>query len=123
MAYQQRTGMVSATQSILTDHPDFLRVLVEQVVQAVLETDAAQRAPAVYLYTDAGATATATKAVAVICVTYRGKVLSRLRRLQIGPHLAACKHYAATVVLSAMGKEVDHEPESAGATIGRDGRG
>ena len=39
MAYRQRTGVASATQSILTDDPDFLRVLVERVVQAVLEAE------------------------------------------------------------------------------------
>jgi hypothetical protein len=32
MAYKQRTGVASATQSILTDDPDFLRSLVERVV-------------------------------------------------------------------------------------------
>ncbi len=41
MAYKQRTGMAAATHSILTDDPDFLRVLVERVVQAVLEVEAA----------------------------------------------------------------------------------
>ncbi len=39
MAYRQRTGVASATQSILTDYPDFLRSLVERVVQAVLEAE------------------------------------------------------------------------------------
>jgi len=39
MAYKQRTGMTVATQSILTDDPDFLRLIVERVVQAVLETE------------------------------------------------------------------------------------
>src|SRR3954447_14057997 len=39
MAYRQRTGVASATQSILTDDPDFLRTLVERVVQAVLEAE------------------------------------------------------------------------------------
>ena len=33
MAYKQRTGMTAATESILTDDPDFLRVIVERVVQ------------------------------------------------------------------------------------------
>jgi hypothetical protein len=32
MAYTQRTGMTAATQSILTDDPDFLRFIVERVV-------------------------------------------------------------------------------------------
>ena len=39
MAYRQRTGISVATQSILTDDPDFLRVLVERVVQAVLDAE------------------------------------------------------------------------------------
>ncbi len=39
MAYKQRTGMTTATQSVLTDDPDFLRVIVERVVQAVLEAE------------------------------------------------------------------------------------
>jgi putative transposase len=39
MAYKQRTGVATATQSVLTDDPDFLRVIVEQVVQAVLEAE------------------------------------------------------------------------------------
>ncbi len=39
MAYRQRTGVTAATQSVLTDDPDFLRVLVERVVQAVLEAE------------------------------------------------------------------------------------
>jgi len=39
MAYKQRTGMTVAIQSILTDDPDFLRLIVERVVQAVLETE------------------------------------------------------------------------------------
>jgi transposase-like protein len=39
MAYKQRTGISAATQSILTDDPEFLRVLVERVVQAVLEAE------------------------------------------------------------------------------------
>ena len=39
MAHRQRTGVSAATQSILTDDPDFLRLLVERVVQAVLEAE------------------------------------------------------------------------------------
>ncbi len=39
MVYKQRTGISAATQSILTDDPEFLRVLVERVVQAVLEAE------------------------------------------------------------------------------------
>ena len=39
MASTQRTGIPSATPSVLTDDPDFLRVLVEKVVQAVLEAE------------------------------------------------------------------------------------
>ena len=39
MAYKQRTGIPTATQSILTDDPEFFRVLVERVVQAVLEAE------------------------------------------------------------------------------------
>jgi putative transposase len=39
MAYRQRTGVASATQSILTDDPDFLRLIVERVVQAVLDAE------------------------------------------------------------------------------------
>ncbi len=39
MAYTKRTGMTAATQSILTDDPDFLRFVVERVVQAVLEAE------------------------------------------------------------------------------------
>jgi len=39
MAYKQRTGMTVATQSVLTDDPDFLRPILERVVQAVLETE------------------------------------------------------------------------------------
>jgi transposase-like protein len=39
MAYKQRTGMATATQSVLTDDPDFLRLIVERVVQAVLEAE------------------------------------------------------------------------------------
>ncbi len=39
MAYKQRTGMATATQSILTDDPDFLRFIVERVIQEVLEAE------------------------------------------------------------------------------------
>jgi putative transposase len=39
MAYKQRTGIPAATQSILTDDPDFLRLIVERVVQAVLDAE------------------------------------------------------------------------------------
>jgi transposase-like protein len=39
MAYKQRTGITAATQSILTDDPDFLRCVVERVVQEVLEAE------------------------------------------------------------------------------------
>jgi len=39
MAYKQRTAMAATTQSILTDDPDFLRVIVERVVQEVLEAE------------------------------------------------------------------------------------
>lgn len=39
MAYKQRTGMTAAPQSILTDDPDFLRLIVERVVQEVLEAE------------------------------------------------------------------------------------
>src|SRR5258708_35724146 len=39
MAYKQRTVIPAATQSVLTDDPDFLRVLVERVVQAVLDAE------------------------------------------------------------------------------------
>jgi transposase-like protein len=39
MAYRQRTGMAAATQSILTDDPDFLRTLVELVAQSLLEAE------------------------------------------------------------------------------------
>jgi len=39
MAYKQRSGMAAATQSVLTDDPDFLRLIVERVVQAVLEAE------------------------------------------------------------------------------------
>jgi putative transposase len=39
MAYKQRTGVATATQSILTDDPDFLRLIVERVVQTMLEAE------------------------------------------------------------------------------------
>ncbi len=39
MAYKQRTGMATATQSILTDDPDFLRLIVERVIQEVLDAE------------------------------------------------------------------------------------
>jgi putative transposase len=39
VAYRERTDIPAATQSILTDDPDFLRVLVERVVQAVLAAE------------------------------------------------------------------------------------
>jgi putative transposase len=39
MAYKQRTGIPATTRSILTDDPDFLRLIVERVVQAVLEAE------------------------------------------------------------------------------------
>ncbi len=39
MAYRQRTGMAAATQSILTDDPDFLRLIVERVIQEILEAE------------------------------------------------------------------------------------
>jgi len=39
MADRQRIGITTATQSILTDDPDFLRLLVERVVQVVLEAE------------------------------------------------------------------------------------
>ncbi len=39
MAYKQRTGMAAATQSILTDDPDFLRLIVERVIQEVLKAE------------------------------------------------------------------------------------
>src|SRR5437588_6625393 len=41
MNYRQRTGVTTATQSILSDDPDFLRVIVERVVQEVLEAEMA----------------------------------------------------------------------------------
>jgi putative transposase len=39
MAYKQRTGITAATQSILTDDPDFLRLIVERVIQELLEAE------------------------------------------------------------------------------------
>jgi putative transposase len=39
MAYKQRTGIPAATQSVLTDDPDFLRCIVERVVQELLEAE------------------------------------------------------------------------------------
>jgi putative transposase len=39
MTYTQRTGMATVTQSVLTDDPDFLRLIVERVVQEVLEAE------------------------------------------------------------------------------------
>src|SRR6476620_11622160 len=39
MVYRQRTGVASATQSILTDDPDFLRFIVERVIQELLEAE------------------------------------------------------------------------------------
>jgi putative transposase len=39
MAYTQRTGIRAATQSVLTDDPDFLRILVERVIQEMLEAE------------------------------------------------------------------------------------
>jgi putative transposase len=39
MAYRQRTGVAATTQSILTDDPDFLRLIVERVIQEVLEAE------------------------------------------------------------------------------------
>jgi putative transposase len=39
MAYRQPTGIPAATQSILTDDPDFLRFIVERVIQEILETE------------------------------------------------------------------------------------
>ncbi len=39
MAYKQRTGMAATSQSILTDDPDFLRFIVERVIQEVLEAE------------------------------------------------------------------------------------
>jgi putative transposase len=39
MAYKQRTGIAAATQSISTDDPDFLRLIVERVIQDFLEAE------------------------------------------------------------------------------------
>jgi putative transposase len=39
MAYKQRIGMATTTQSILTDDPDFLHLIVERMVQAVLDAE------------------------------------------------------------------------------------
>jgi putative transposase len=39
MAHKQRTGMATAMQSILTDDPDFLRFIVERVIQEVLDAE------------------------------------------------------------------------------------
>lgn len=39
MTHRQRTGIPAATQSVLTDDPDFLRCIVERVVQEVLEAE------------------------------------------------------------------------------------
>src|SRR4051812_29806972 len=39
MAYKQRIGIPAATQSILTDDPDFLLFIVERVIQEVLEAE------------------------------------------------------------------------------------
>ncbi len=39
MAYKQRTGIATATQTVLTDDPDFLRFIVERVIQEVLEAE------------------------------------------------------------------------------------
>ncbi len=39
MAYRQRADMATATQSILTDDPGFLRLVVERVIQEVLEAE------------------------------------------------------------------------------------
>ncbi len=39
MAYNQRADKTTATRSILTDDPDFLRFIVERVVQEVLEAE------------------------------------------------------------------------------------
>ncbi|HVB64078.1 MAG TPA: transposase [Nitrolancea sp.] len=39
MAHRPRTGITKATQSILTDNPDFLRLIVERVVQEILEAE------------------------------------------------------------------------------------
>lgn len=39
MAHRQRTGVATASQAILTDDPGFLRLIVEQAVQEVLEAE------------------------------------------------------------------------------------
>ncbi len=39
MAYRQRTGIATTTQSVLTDDPDFLRFIVERVIQELLEAE------------------------------------------------------------------------------------
>jgi len=39
MAYRQRTGITTATQSILMDDPEFLRSIVERVIQEVLDAE------------------------------------------------------------------------------------
>ncbi len=39
MAYPQRTGIAAATRSVLTDDPDFLRFIVERVIQELLEAE------------------------------------------------------------------------------------
>jgi putative transposase len=39
MAHRQRTGIATATQSVITDDPDFLRFIVERVIQEVLEAE------------------------------------------------------------------------------------
>jgi putative transposase len=39
MTRKQRSGMAGTTQAVLTDDPDFLRVLVEQVIQEVLDAE------------------------------------------------------------------------------------
>jgi len=39
MAYRQHTDMATATQSTLTDDPNFLRLIVERVIQEVLEAE------------------------------------------------------------------------------------
>lgn len=39
MAHRPRTGIATATQSILTDDPDFLRFIVERVLQELIEAE------------------------------------------------------------------------------------
>ncbi len=39
MAHRQRTGIAAATQSVVTDDPDFLRLIVERVIQELLEAE------------------------------------------------------------------------------------